>query len=56
MARETRDVFLFMTMFFMVGVISKTLVDHRRTSEFDDITLNVPLLLHKLKHPAQSFM
>lgn len=31
-----------------VGVISKTHVDHRRTSESDDITLNVRLLLHKL--------
>jgi len=56
MAREMRDHFPSMTLFFTAGVISKTRVDLRRTSEFDDVMLNVPLLLHKCMRPAQSFM
>lgn len=49
-----RDLFSFMIIFFMVGAISKTHVDDRHTSEFDFIILNMSLLLHKCKCPAQS--
>lgn len=54
MAREMRDLLPFMTMFFMVGVTSKTCVDHRCTAEFNDISLNVPLLQHN-REPCSVF-
>lgn len=54
MAR-VQDLFSFMTMFYMVGAISKTHAGDRHTSEFYFIILNVSLLLHKCKCPAQSF-
>lgn len=56
MAREMRDLLPFMTMFFMVGITSKTGFDHKCTAKFNDISLNVPLLQHSRKRRAQSFM